>query len=182
MNLILQAKDFAFRAHDSIGQVRKYSGRPYIEHPERVAAIVSEVTNDSEIIAAAWLHDVLEDVAPARPEFNGEVILQIFGPVVHGYVVDLTDQFVKEAYPNLNRKQRKGLERERIGKIHVNSKTVKLADLLDNSSDITENDADFARVYLREKGEMLPYLADGNSTLFHRAIEQLRVAKQRFGL
>lgn len=52
-----RAKDLAHRAH--AGQVDK-AGRPYIEHVARVAATV-EATGNMEAVAAAWLHDCIED-------------------------------------------------------------------------------------------------------------------------
>ena len=50
---------FADKAHKN--QVRKYTGDPYITHPVAVAKIVATVTDDEAMIAAALLHDTLED-------------------------------------------------------------------------------------------------------------------------
>jgi len=59
MTLEEEAIIFAAQAHS--GQVRKGSNTPYILHPMEVAAIVGSMTDDPEIIAAAVLHDTLED-------------------------------------------------------------------------------------------------------------------------
>ena len=61
MSLIKKAQSFANNAHE--GQVRKYGGEPYIDHPIRVAMLLIEfIPNISEeMVAAALLHDVLED-------------------------------------------------------------------------------------------------------------------------
>jgi (p)ppGpp synthase/HD superfamily hydrolase len=60
MNLIIKAADLANIAHE--GQKRKYNGRPYIEHLMRVAGRVTLLSDSTEEeIAAAWLHDVIED-------------------------------------------------------------------------------------------------------------------------
>lgn len=57
---IKKALSFAAEKHD--GQYRKGSGRvPYIVHPVQVAFNVSLYTKDKGIVAAAFLHDVLED-------------------------------------------------------------------------------------------------------------------------
>ena len=168
MNLIERAKQGSHEAHDSIKQVRKYSGEPYWTHTDKVAAIVATVTNDEEVIAAAHLHDVLEDVAPTKPEYDRNWIQRWFGVRVLALVLDLTDVYTKEAFPDKNRAERKQLERERIGKTALEAKTIKLADLLDNTASIAEHDKDFAQVYLREKLELLPYLSDGNSELLQR--------------
>lgn len=64
--LVSRAAEFAARAHD--GQVRKGSGMPYIVHPMEVAVICASLTDDEEVIAAALLHDVLEDTDAAFDE------------------------------------------------------------------------------------------------------------------
>lgn len=51
----------ATAAHEGIGQVRKYTGEPYINHPAAVAELVSSVPHTPEMLAAAWLHDTVED-------------------------------------------------------------------------------------------------------------------------
>ena len=60
-DVVSRAAAFAKAAHESIDQRRKYSNAPYIVHPEAVARTVSSVTDDVATIAAAWLHDVVED-------------------------------------------------------------------------------------------------------------------------
>lgn len=55
MNLITEAESLAREAHD--GQVDK-AGQPYATHPARVA---DRVAGDDELVAIAWLHDVVED-------------------------------------------------------------------------------------------------------------------------
>lgn len=73
--LIEKADTFAERAH--AGQVRKYTGIPYITHPRAVAALVQTVPHDDEMIAAALLHDVVEDCGvdfeTIRIHFNSRV-------------------------------------------------------------------------------------------------------------
>lgn len=57
--MIEEAVSFAVEAHQ--GAVRKGSQIPYITHPLETAVIVSMITSDEELIAAALLHDVIED-------------------------------------------------------------------------------------------------------------------------
>jgi len=57
---------FAAQAH--LGQVRKVGGESYIVHPVAVAWLVSQYTSDEDVVAAALLHDVLEDVVGVREE------------------------------------------------------------------------------------------------------------------
>jgi myo-inositol-1(or 4)-monophosphatase len=59
MELVSEAIVFAVKAHD--GMRRKKNESPYILHPMEAAVIVSTITNDQNIIAAAALHDVVED-------------------------------------------------------------------------------------------------------------------------
>lgn len=84
--LIERAKEFAIRAHDSIGHRRKYTQLPYHVHLVNVADIVSSVTDDPEMIAAAWLHDVVEDTPVSLQDVHSE-----FGEGVAELVESLTD-------------------------------------------------------------------------------------------
>ena len=59
MTLVTQAVIFAAQAHD--GAARKGGEIPYIVHPMEVVAIASTMTDDPQVLAAAALHDVMED-------------------------------------------------------------------------------------------------------------------------
>ena len=72
MELLTQAVQFAAAKHDAMH--RKGTNLPYIVHPMETAAIVATMTDDAEILAAAVLHDVLEDT-PTTPD----EIRQLFG-------------------------------------------------------------------------------------------------------
>jgi guanosine-3',5'-bis(diphosphate) 3'-pyrophosphohydrolase len=169
-----KALTFATKAHASINQKRKYTGEDYIVHPIAVAAIVASVTDDEELIAAAYLHDVLEDVAPHKPEFGLFTIKKEFGSSVATAVHQLTNLYTKENYPHLNRARRKELENKRIGgSMDYNVMTVKLADIIHNCSDLSKA-GDFAETYKREKLEQLDYLHRGDKTLWCRAHELLK--------
>lgn len=62
--LVEKAYEFSKRAHE--GHTR-YSGEPYFIHPAAVAEYLSELGMDAETLAAALLHDAIED-AKATPE------------------------------------------------------------------------------------------------------------------
>lgn len=68
--MIRKAAEFAAKAH--AGTMRKGSGIPYIYHPMEVALIVAQMTDDPEVIAAAYLHDVLEDTQVTPEEMEKE--------------------------------------------------------------------------------------------------------------
>lgn len=71
--MVEEAKSFATMAHE--GQYRKGTATPYIVHPLEVAEIVATMTDDSEIIAAALLHDTIEDC----PKVTESIIKEQFG-------------------------------------------------------------------------------------------------------
>ena len=60
-DLVARASTYATSAHARIQHLRKYSGQPYDVHLRAVAKLVATVSSDPAVIAAAWLHDVVED-------------------------------------------------------------------------------------------------------------------------
>jgi len=155
--LVNAAIRFAKGHHE--GQLRKYTGEPYIEHPISVAKIVSSVTEDVEVICAAILHDVLEDTN-AKYE---DLINRGFGWSIANMVLELTD--VSKPSDG-NRSIRKAIDRMHLAKASKRSKTVKLADMIDNSCSIVVHDPNFAVVYMREMKLLLPHIKDGDISLF----------------
>jgi hypothetical protein len=172
--LVERAREFATKAHQRINHQRKYSKQPYHVHLEAVARRVANVTDDAEMIAAAWLHDTVEDT-PATLED----IEEYFGAAVAELVEELTD--VSKPSDG-NRVQRKAIDRLHSSQASARSKTVKLADLIDNCKDITKHDERFARVYLVEMGALLEVLAEGNQTLFSEASKLHAKHVQRLGI
>ena len=153
MNLYKKAIVVSREAHESIGQKRKYSGEPYYFHPLAVAELVSQVTEDEEILAAACLHDVLEDVTPLNPRYDAAFIEKEFGSEVLGLVLELTNEYEKIKYPSLNRKERKRLEHERLSKVSDGAKLIKRADLHHNSTEMPSDDG-FTKKWLDEKKDL----------------------------
>lgn len=101
VNLVAWAKAAAVMAHESVNQPRKYGSahygpERYYFHPCRVSELVGTVTDDPEVIAAAALHDVLEDVSPKSPVFTPSWLLASFGPGVLGYVVECSNHYTKD--------------------------------------------------------------------------------------
>ena len=68
MELVSEAVAFAVKAHD--GMRRKKGDSPYILHPMEAAVIVGAMTDDQNLIAAAALHDVVEDAGIAIEEIE----------------------------------------------------------------------------------------------------------------
>jgi (p)ppGpp synthase/HD superfamily hydrolase len=158
--LVLEAMWFANKAH--YGQVRKYTGAPYIEHPRAVCALVATVPHTQAMLCAAWLHDVVEDCHVGLEEIEAR-----FGHDVAVLVEMLTDVSTPG---DGNRAARKGVDLLHTQKASPQAKTIKLADLIDNSESILARDKDFARVYLREKMALLRHaLREGDRSLWWRA-------------
>ena len=84
MELVSEAIAFAVKAHD--GMRRKKSDAPYILHPMEAAVIVGTMTDDQNLIAAAALHDVVEDA-----DITIEEIEEKFGKRVRELVAAETE-------------------------------------------------------------------------------------------
>lgn len=166
-----EAKEFARAAHKD--QFRKYKNEPYIEHPIRVTELVRTVPHTREMIYAAYLHDVVEDTPVTIAE-----IREKFGDKVASYVEELTDVYIKKDFPHLNRKMRKEKEVERLSKISAEAKTIKLADVIDNTRDIVVNDKGFARKYVPEMEALVEALQGGNFKLLMKACYEVETGKK----
>lgn len=160
--LIERARTFATSAHQRIDQRRKYNDQPYQVHLERVARLVSSVTDDEEMIAAAWLHDVVEDTPATMEDIESE-----FGASVAALVEALTDV---SRPSDGNRAVRKEIDRRHTAHASPRAKTIKLADLIDNCEDIARHDPRFARVYLQEMKALLAVLGEGEPELLRQAL------------
>lgn len=159
--LVDMAYAYAEAAHKSVGQKRKYTGECYFSHPKAVASLVQGVGGDDEMIAAAYLHDVVEDTQVELRD-----ILNLFGSRVGMLVEGLTDVSFKS---DGSRAERKGIDRAHTSNQPPSTKTIKLADLIHNSYSIERYDTKFAKIYMAEKKLLLEVLKEGNSTLHARA-------------
>lgn len=164
--MIFDAIIFATNKHH--GQLRKYTGEPYIVHPLAVAKLVSSCLNvTTDMIIASIFHDLKEDTDVSLKEIETR-----FGKRVAELVEMLTD-FSKPK--DGNRAERKMIDREHTAKAHPDAKTIKLADLIDNTKSIVEHAPDFAKVYLEEKRLLLEVLKEGDSRLLEIAYKQISV-------
>ncbi|HEB98746.1 MAG TPA: HD domain-containing protein [Thiotrichales bacterium] len=173
-DLVQRAKEFATSAHQRIDHRRKYSGQPYEVHLKSVATLVAEVTDDPEMIAAAWLHDTVEDTAATHHDIEDH-----FGPAVARLVHELTDV---SRPGDGNRALRKAMDREHLAQASDRAQTIKLADLIDNARDICRHDPRFARIYLGEMAALLEVLDRGHPELMRRARKLLRECEEKLGI
>lgn len=133
-----RANRYALLAHD--GQVRRFTGEPYFLHPLAVASKLEEFTDDQEILAAAFLHDVVEDTPMAIYDVRNE-----FGDRVAELVWLLTDL----PMPG-NRAERKAFQRARLAGGPAEAQDIKLVDMWHNAPSIIEHDPSFAPTFCAE--------------------------------
>lgn len=168
-NVLKQVEIFARDAHGS--QRRKFVDELYIEHSIRVMKECSAVTQKLPILAAALLHDVIEDTAVTVEEMK-EFLLRIMSEADAAktvkLVIDLTDVYTHEAHPQWNRRVRKDKENERLKTISADSRTIKYADMIDNATGIEGND--FAPKLLQEMKRNLKTIPGGDPTLYEKAV------------
>lgn len=173
-DLVDRARVYATEAHQRINHRRKYNNEPYHVHLSAVAKLVASVTGDEEMVAAAWLHDTVEDTQATLEDVEAE-----FGVQVAEIVEELTD--VSKPGDG-NRVQRKQIDRMHLAQASKRAKTVKLADLIDNCKDITRHDPRFAQVYLAEMNSLLDVLQGGNEQLYKRAEKIHATSVEKLGL
>jgi len=127
IDLIERAERFARVCH--AGQCRKGAAKePYTIHLEEVSSLVEAWGGSEEAIAAAWLHDTVEDCPP----ISHEDLFAEFGDRVANFVAELTDD---KSLPKPNRKE---LQIENAAKKTPEAALVKLADKTSNVGAIAE--------------------------------------------
>ena len=150
-------------------------------HTDEVAETLSAVGETEDVVCAGHLHDTGEDVFPMNLDYNFERLEKEFGVSIAKLVFELTDVYTKVNYPTCNRAKRHAWERERLSKISPQAASVKLADILSNSRDISEHDPDFAVTYLDEISRLIPLLKHGNPILWQAAVEHVQGLIPKFG-
>lgn len=141
MTLVSDAMIFAARAHD--GMLRKGTNIPYIVHPAEVAAIAATLTADQEVLAAALLHDVMEDCGVSEQALAGQ-----FGGRVAQLVKSETQE--RNGDPGATWLARKQGAVERIAAGGRDVKIIALSDKLSNMRAIHRDyDRDGERLFFR---------------------------------
>lgn len=168
---VQKALVFATQVHG--GQVRNYTGEPYVVHLIEVMMLVQKAGGDENQLITSLLHDVLEDTdmctaSDLSREFNQDV---------SDMVVELTDQYTVG-----NRKSRKKAEAERLWTISPRSQTIKYADMISNTSSIVEHAPEFAKIYVAEKEYILYGMRAGDAYLYWDAWNHVQQAKVILGL
>jgi GTP diphosphokinase / guanosine-3',5'-bis(diphosphate) 3'-diphosphatase len=129
LNLLMKALSFAARKHRK--QLRKGSEPiPYINHPIAVAELIIRTgkIRDGDTIAAALLHDTVEDTETTFEELEAE-----FGPVIAKLVAEVTDN------KKLAKEERKRLQVEHASSLSARARIIKLADKTCNLRDVVQD-------------------------------------------
>ena len=124
-SLLDKAIIFAVKAHANTE--RRGKGFPYIVHPMEAVEIVATMTPDQELLAAAALHDTIEDTDVTVEEIRAE-----FGERVANIVYNESDQFEAGVSEEDSWRSRKQIAISRLAKVSKESKIVALGDKLSN--------------------------------------------------
>ena len=138
--LLDRAIQFAVKAHG--GTERRGKGFPYVVHPLEAVAIAATISPDQEILAAAALHDVLEDTWVTAEELEKE-----FGHRVTQLVMEETDKFFAGISEAQSWTERKKIAMERLKNASRDAKIVAMGDKLSNARAIWRD--------YKEKGDEL---------------------------
>ena len=123
--LVDRAILFAVKAHS--GTERRGKGFPYVIHPMEAMAIVATITPDPELLAAAALHDTVEDT-----DITLDVLRAEFGERVAKLVADESDVFTEGKSEEETWHQRKKAAIDRLARAPHDAKLVALGDKLSN--------------------------------------------------
>jgi (p)ppGpp synthase/HD superfamily hydrolase len=175
VNLVARAQLWAVRAHH--GQFRKFSGQPYVEHPKRVAQIIlryKESANLDTLLAAALLHDTLEDTSTTTEDLFYE-----FGPEVTNLVVELSTP------EEVTKDDKKKYLAQKMSGMTSYALVIKLADRLENCSDLRHTNKEFRRSYVKETKYIISeiiatrsFLSNTHLDLIHDILKEVNVASR----
>lgn len=159
MDIILRAKEFAKKKHGDIK--RKYTPEPYYSHPFAVAARLKafdKYKNNDAVLAAAYLHDILEDTLTTYEE-----LLEKFNTKIADLVQELTSN--KEYYNDTNEDMEPSKPSakaqyltDKINNMSKDARIIKLADREHNVSQIADAPNTFIKRYTKETQYILEHL------------------------
>jgi len=154
------ARLFANGGHQRIAAHRNPSLQSPELHLKSVAQIVSSVTRDDATIAAAWLHDIVEDTSVTIDEVE-----RMLGTKVAKIVGELSGAIRPG---RANRAARFALQKNHFAGVSAAAKTVKIADLIDTTRDLHKNDPASFGEYAAQANELAQVLDGGDARLLSR--------------
>lgn len=134
-SLLDRAIVFAVKAH--AGTERRGKGFPYVVHPMEAMAIVATITSDQELLAAAALHDTVEDTDVTVERIRAE-----FGPRIASLVEEESDSLDPGVPEEASWHSRKQAAIDRLARASRDAKTVALGDKLSNMRAIARDYAE----------------------------------------
>jgi (p)ppGpp synthase/HD superfamily hydrolase len=180
MSIIVSAASMASYKHR--GQFRKNVVNgikvPYFVHLARVAGETTVYSyghhNNESIVAAAWLHDIVEDTDMTEQDLREELDIweadacangeyDDFAKRVGDIVMELTNASMLDI--NLSkesRKVRKAADMAKLAGVSQNAKVIKLIDRLDNLRDFAMSDDNFKFKYAEETEALLEVIGDAS--------------------
>jgi len=140
---------FAVKAHS--GTERRGKGFPYIVHPMEAMEIVATMTPDQELLAAAALHDTVEDTSVTIEDIRAQ-----FGDRVASLVQSESDVFIEGKSEEDSWHERKQAAMDRLAAASHEAKMVALGDKLSNMRAIardytTLGESFWDRFHIKEK-------------------------------
>ena len=150
-SLVDKAIIFATKAHE--GVERNGKGFPYIIHPLEAMSIVATMTNDPELLAAAALHDVIEDTS-----YTYEDLKENFGEKVAQLVSTESDENFEDVQAENSWRARKWIAMNKLQHTSLEGKMVTMGDKLSNMRAIARDyraigDELWNRFHVKDKAE-----------------------------
>ena len=137
LNTALLDRAIIFAVHAHAGTERRGKGYPYIVHPMEAVEIVATMTADQELLAAAALHDTVEDTDVTVGQIRAE-----FGERIASLVADESDVMPEGMTEEASWHQRKQAAIDRLSKASHDAKIVALGDKLSNMRAIARDYAE----------------------------------------
>ena len=134
MTKIERAIQYAVDAH--AGSKRKGKDRPYILHPIEVMTIVAGLTEDEDVIAAAVLHDTVEDTSVTPKQVEA-----LFGPRVRALVMAESEDKMRDVPAESSWKDRKQRTIRHLAELDRDAKLICLGDKLANIREMSRDHA-----------------------------------------
>ena len=153
--LVKKAAQFAKEKHK---YQKRRTGEPYFTHPQAVARSVSKWTRDPNVVAAAYLHDVIEDTG-----CDYEDLLERFGKKVARYVSLVSRDFRKSKAASLRE------FRSQLRRAPPEVKLIVAADLMNNA--ISKVDRAFMKIWFKKTSKTIPAVMHGNLGKYRKAIK-----------
>jgi hypothetical protein len=172
--LIEEASRFATQAQGRIHHRRALVGQAFGEHLRAVAKLVGGVTDDPATLAAAWLHDVVEDTPSTFHDIE-----DAFGRDVADLVSEVSD--VSRASDG-ELAVRQAIDCAHLAAASSCAQTIKLADLIDTCRDICKHHPGQAKPFVIEMAAQLGVLSEGHPEILKQASNQLEKSAQELGV